>query len=100
MVPATGSAQTLLELWERLATTEPTLLAAMAQAQAVTERQNQTRAQFLPQVNITANVTRNNRNYQTTGAVPVLSEERYNSQGVQLNITQPLWRQTLVGFNH
>lgn len=94
IVPATSSAQTLPELWERVATTEPTLLAAMAQAQAVTERQNQTRAQFLPQVNVTANVTRNNRNYQTTGAIPVLSEERYNSQGVQLNITQPLWRQT------
>jgi outer membrane protein len=93
IVPATGSTQTLLELWERVATTEPTLLAAMAQAQAVAERQNQTWAQFLPQVNVTANITRNNRTYQTTGDLPVLSEDRYNGQGVQLNITQPLWRQ-------
>jgi outer membrane protein len=93
VIPATGSTQTLLELWERVATTEPTLLAAMAQAQAVTERQNQTRAQFLPQISATANVARNSRNYQTTGAAPTLFEERYNSQGVQLNITQPLWRQ-------
>jgi outer membrane protein len=92
-IPTTASAQTLPELWERLATTEPTLLATMAQAQAITERQNQTWAQFLPQVSASANYTRNQRAYQTTGVLPTLSEERYNSKGVQLNLTQPLWHQ-------
>jgi outer membrane protein len=67
-------------------------LAAMAQARATVERKNQTFAQFLPQVNVTANTTHNHREYQTTGAFPNLSNDWYNSHGVQLNVTQPLWK--------
>jgi outer membrane protein len=89
----TASATTLLELWERLATNEPTLLAAISQAQAVGERRNQTWAQFLPQLSATANYARNRRDYETTGTPPVLSNERYKSNGVQLNLTQALWHQ-------
>jgi outer membrane protein len=92
LLPATVFAQTLTELWERVATTEPTLLAATAQARAVAERKKQTFAQFLPQVNLTANTTHNHREYQTTGAFPNFSNEWYNSHGAQLNVTQPLWK--------
>ncbi len=93
VVPATGAAQTLPELWERLATSEPALLAAKAQARAAVERTNQSFAQFLPQVNLTANTTHNHREYQTTGAFANFSNDWYNSHGVQLNVTQSLWRQ-------
>lgn len=92
--PVVVFSQSLLELWERLAATEPTLLAAVAQAQAVSERQNQTKAQLLPQVNASANYTHNSRTYQTAGQVPSSSQERYNSNGLQLSLTQPLWRQS------
>lgn len=89
-VPA--QAQTLTELWERVATTEPTLLAATAQARATAERKKQAFAQFLPQINVTANTTWNHREYQTTGAFPTFSNDWYNSHAAQLNITQPLWK--------
>jgi outer membrane protein len=89
----TLSAQTLPELWERLAISEPTLLAAKAQARATLARESQTFAQFLPQITATANTTQNHRSYQTTGPFSSLSNDRYNSNGVQLNLTQSLWKQ-------
>jgi outer membrane protein len=85
-------AQTLPDLWTRLATSEPTLLAAKAQAQAIAERENQTFAQFLPQVNVTANTIHNHRQYQQLGALPSTSNDWYNSNGAQLNLTQTLWK--------
>jgi outer membrane protein len=88
------SAQTLTELWDRVASSEPTLLAAMAQTRATIEREKQTFAQFLPQINLTANTTLNHREYLTTGASPNFSNDWYNSHGVQLNLTQPLWKKT------
>jgi outer membrane protein len=86
--------QSLTELWERLAITEPTLLGSVAQARAVIERKNQTFSQFLPQINLTANSTHNQRDYQTGGTFTTSSNERYNSNGYQINITQPIWKQT------
>lgn len=88
----TLNAQTLPELWERLAISEPTLLAAKAQAQATLARESEAFAQFMPQINLTANSLRNHRNYETTGLFPTTSKERYNSNGVQLNLTQTLWK--------
>lgn len=86
------AAQTLPELWKLVTTSEPAILAAQAQAQATAERENQTFSQFLPQVNVTANTTNNNRRYETTGAFPNISQDRYNSNGSQINITQSLWK--------
>lgn len=86
-------AQTLVDLWERLAISEPTLLAARAQAQAILAKESETFAQFLPQINLTANTIRNNRDYQTTGPFSTTTTERYNSNGIQLNLTQTLWKQ-------
>ena len=86
------AAQTLPDLWKRIATSEPTFLAAQAQTQAIAERENQSFAQFLPQVNMTANTTRNSRQYETTGAFANVSQDRYNSNGFQINITQSLWK--------
>jgi outer membrane protein len=88
-----SNAQTLPELWERLAISEPTLLAAKAQARAVLARESQAFAQFLPQITATANTTLNHRIYKTTGSVSNLTNDWYNSNGSQLNLTQSLWKQ-------
>ena len=65
---ATASqAATLAELWERIATTDPSLLAGLAQARATTERVNQAKAEFYPRVALTANKTRSWRRYETLG---------------------------------
>jgi outer membrane protein len=85
-------AQTLPELWDLVASSEPTLLAAMAQARATIEREKQTGAAFLPQITLTANTTHNHREYQTTGVSPNFSNDWYNSHGVQVNLTQSLWK--------
>jgi outer membrane protein len=92
LFPVTSKGQTLTELWERLAISEPTLLAAVAQARATKERTNQTNAQFFPKISATANTTANKREYQTTGATPSTTDEKYNSNGPQLNLTQPIWK--------
>ncbi len=90
---ATASqAATLAELWERIATTEPSLLAGLAQARATAERVNQAKAEFYPRVALTANKTRNWRRYETLGEEPVTTRDRYNSDGFQLTATQPLWK--------
>ena len=93
-LPSLAPAQTLVQLWERIATSEPNLLAALSQAQAISERKNQTYAQFLPQVNFTANTTHNHRQYQTTGVLPSISNDWYNSNGVQINLTQSIWKRS------
>jgi outer membrane protein len=85
-------AQSLPELWDLVASSEPSLLAAMSQARATIEREKQTASAFLPQINLTANTTHNHREYQTTGALPSLSNDWYNSHGVQVNLTQSLWK--------
>ena len=86
------AAQSLPELWERLSVSEPSLLAAMAQAQAVAERKNQTSAEFFPQVTATSSTTNNNRNYEVKGATTQQSAEKFNSHAIQLNVTQSLWK--------
>jgi outer membrane protein len=92
-LPVPIYAQTLPDLWQRVASSEPTLLAATAQTRATIEREKQTYSQFLPQVNLTGNTTQNHRKYDTTGNSPSFSDDRYNSRGVQLNLVQPLWKQ-------
>jgi outer membrane protein len=94
LVCGRAAAQTLPELWNRVVQTEPSLMAARAQLRAVLERENQAFAQFLPQINFSANTTHNHREYQQLGLLPSSSKEFYNSNGSQISITQPIWKKT------
>ena len=87
-----GTAQPLTHLWESALKTAPSLQAAQAQLRATLERENQAFAQFLPQLNFSANTTQNNRDYQQLRLFPSSDKDRYNSHGAQLNLTQPLWK--------
>lgn len=98
--PVTSNAASLTELWERMATHEPTLLASLYQARATAERVQQTKADFYPQLNVTANTGLNNRDYQTLGVNPTQSDEHFSSKGAQLNLTQPLWKPAIVHAHH
>jgi outer membrane protein len=100
VTPATSMAASLTELWERMATSEPTLLASLYQARATAERVHQTQADFYPQLNVTANTGYNNRDYQTLGTVPTQTDEHFNSKSAQLNLTQPLWKPAIVHAHH
>ena len=91
-VSSFAHAASLTELWERIATTEPSLLSGLAQARATAERVNQAKAEFYPRVALTANKTRNWRRYETLGEEPTTTRDRYNSDGFQLTATQPLWK--------
>lgn len=100
IIPVASKAASLIELWERIATNEPTLLASLYQARATAERINQTRADFYPQLNVTANSGLNHRDYQTLGVAPSQTDERFTSKGAQLNLTQPLWKPSIVHAHH
>lgn len=87
-----ASAASLKDLWERLASFEPTLLTGRAQAQATAEKVDQARAEFYPKIGLSANLHRNCRDYQTSGASTQDSKTCYPSSGAELNLTQPIWR--------
>lgn len=71
---------------------DPTFLAAQANLNVSRERSAQALANLLPQLNATANTTNNRRDYTIEAAVRTNVLEKYNSNAVQLNLTQPLWQ--------
>lgn len=55
----------------------------------------------MPQLNATANTTKNRRDYTDEAAVRTSLLEKYNSNAVQLNLTQPLWqRAKYISLTH
>lgn len=71
---------------------DPIYLSAQANARASHERTSQATANLLPQVSATANTIYNRRSYQVRDGDQTVTEDRYNSNNAQLNVTQPLWR--------
>lgn len=71
---------------------DPGYLAAQSGLEAARQRSRQAVANLLPQVSITANTTANRRNYDATESPFPPTRERYNSNAVQLSVTQSLWR--------
>ena len=73
---------------------DPTFLAAQANLNVSRERAAQAVAGLFPQLTATGNTTANRRIYTLHSQPPPtnIPTERYNSNSVQLNLTQPLWR--------
>lgn len=85
-------AMTLGEAVELALRNDPVFLAAQASLEVSRERSNQALANLLPQLSATANDTANRRTYTLQGAVPNNGAlEKYNSNSVQVNLTQPVW---------
>lgn len=96
LLAAVGSAQAadLLETYRAAQANDPVFAAARAARQAGLEKLPQGRSQLLPSLNLGANSTFNDQTIQYRGAFPFPGgNQRYNSHGYSVNLTQPLFRQ-------
>lgn len=84
-------ALSLTEALFRARLTDPQFLAAKANVAAARKRADQAFGALLPQVSVSASTTANQRSYQVLDAPLPATEDTYNSNNAQLNITQPLW---------
>lgn len=85
------SALSLTDAVSLARTNDPVFLSAQADLDASRARSSQAVAKLLPQISATANTTGNNRNYEVRGSNQSSTIDRYNSNGAQLSMTQPLW---------
>ncbi|HXU92217.1 MAG TPA: TolC family outer membrane protein [Gallionella sp.] len=98
LLAAAGSAQAadLLETFRAAQANDPVFAAARAARQAGLEKLPQGRSLLMPTLNLSANSTFNDQTIQYRGVPPfpgVNPNQRYNSNGYSVNLTQPLFRQ-------
>jgi len=96
LLGASGSALAadLLETFRAAQANDPLFAAARATMQAGQEKLPQGRALLLPSISLNANSTFNDQTTQYQGTAPFPSgNNRYNSHGYGVNLTQPLFRQ-------
>ena len=96
LLGASGSALAadLLETYRAAQANDPLFAAARATMQAGQEKLPQGRALLLPSISLNANSTFNDQTTQYQGTAPFPSgNNRYNSHGYGVNLTQPLFRQ-------
>ncbi len=85
----TSSAEDLIQVYTLSLKSDPQLLAEAASRRATGELDDQAKANFLPQVDLTAN---NGRVRQDTSAQSLGGKQDYNNHGYSLSITQPIFR--------
>lgn len=83
-----STAEDLLQVYAMALKSDPQLLAEAASKRAVSELDDQARANFLPQVGLSADTGKINQDI----SADVLSDDlEYNSHGYSLSITQPVF---------
>ena len=95
VIPSTVSAADLLETFRAAQANDPVFAAARATRQAGQEKLPQGRALLMPNLSLSANSTFNDNTIQYRGAtlLPGGGNNRYNSHGYTVSLTQPLFRQ-------
>jgi len=89
-----AQAADLLETYRAAQANDPVFAAARASQQAGQEKLPQGRSLLLPNISLSANSTFNDQTTQYRGATLFPSgNQRYNSHGYGVNLTQPLFRQ-------
>jgi len=89
LVATTSSAEDLMQVYDMALKSDPQLLAERASRQAVGELREQAKAQYLPEIGLSANDS------QTWDDISNSNQSRnydYNSYGYSLSLTQPLYR--------
>jgi outer membrane protein len=85
-------AETLSSLLDMARINEPAYLSAKAAVQAARARTDQALGGLLPQINVTASVNFNKRNYLTRSPEVPPAQDQYDSDSEQISLTQPIWR--------
>jgi len=91
-VHANAYAETLSSLLDMARVNEPAYLSAKAAVQAAKARTDQAFGGLLPQINVTASVNFNRRNYNTRSANVPPAQDQYDSDSQQISLTQPIWK--------
>ena len=90
LISTVTMAEDLMQVYSLALKSDPQLLAEAASRQAVGELDNQARAQFLPQLGLSADT---GYTWQDTSSTSLTSGNRdYNSHGYNLSVTQPIYR--------
>lgn len=97
---SSGHAETLSYLFELAVSNEPAYLSAMTSVQTAKARTDQALGGLLPQINLSANVNYNTRNYKTLNSNIAAQNDYYRSDSEQLSFTQPIWNhQNFIGLH-
>ena len=86
------SALTLSEAVTLARQSDPAYVSAQANLTVAQERANQAFAGLFPQINASGNTNWNHRIYTTRSTPNTTFNDKFNSNGAQINLTQPLWR--------
>jgi outer membrane protein len=89
---STAYAETLSYLLDMARINEPAYLSAKAAVQAARARTDQALGGLLPQINVTASVNFNKRNYITRSTEVPPAQDKYDSDSEQISLTQPIWK--------
>lgn len=89
---STAHAETLSSLLDMARINEPAYLSAKAAVQAARARTDQALGGLLPQINVTASVNFNKRNYITRSTEVPPAQDKYDSDSEQISLTQPIWK--------
>lgn len=94
LLPASALADDLLSLHQQAIQHDPELGQAQIALNIAKEGKIQSRSQLLPSINFSANTTYNVQNGKVGqfNAVDIVTDDRYNSHGYSLNLTQPIYR--------
>ena len=90
-----AQAADLLETFRAAQANDPVFAAARATQQAGLEKLPQGRSLLMPSISLNANSTFNDSTvqYRQPVALPGGGNQRYNTHGYSVNLTQPLFRQ-------
>lgn len=94
LLPACALADDLLSLHQQAIEHDPELGQAQIALSIAKEGKTQSRSQLLPSINFSANTTYNAQK-GTVGQInglDIMTDDRYNSYGYSLNLTQPIYR--------
>jgi len=83
-------AENLIEVFDLSLTSDPQLLAEAASRQAVGELDDQAKANFLPQIDLTANTAKTRVDASAQNFIG--GESEFNDHGYTLSLVQPLYR--------
>ncbi|MDO7597233.1 MAG: TolC family outer membrane protein [Pseudomonadota bacterium] len=91
LISTATMAEDLIQVYSLALKSDPQLLAEAASRLAVGELDNQARAQFLPQVGLSADT---GYTWQDTSSTSIFTSGKrdYNNRGYTLSITQPIYR--------
>jgi outer membrane protein len=91
LISTATMAEDLMQVYSLAFKSDPQLLAEAASLQAVSELDNQARAQFLPQVGLSADT---GYTWQDTSFASIFTSGKrdFNNRGYTLSITQPIYR--------